>query len=71
MVKNRPAVQETLEKSPVAKASILLLSAFFTVQLSHPYLTTGKILEGEVNFALGSITKNKASGSDGIPVELF
>ena len=30
-----------------------------------------EILEGEVNFALGSITMNKASGSDGIPVELF
>ena len=29
------------------------------------------ILEGEVKWALGSITKNKASGSGGIPVELF
>ena len=29
------------------------------------------ILEYEVNWALGSITMNKASGSDGIPVELF
>ena len=29
------------------------------------------ILECEVKWALGSITKNKASGSDGIPVELF
>ena len=29
------------------------------------------ILECEVNWALGSITKNKASGGDGIPVELF
>ena len=29
------------------------------------------ILEWEVNWALGSITKNKASGGDGIPVELF
>ena len=29
------------------------------------------ILECEVNWALGSITMNKASGSDGIPVELF
>ena len=29
------------------------------------------ILECEVNWALGSITTNKASGSDGIPVELF
>ena len=29
------------------------------------------ILECEVKWALGSITINKASGSDGIPVELF
>ena len=29
------------------------------------------ILEGEVKWALESITKNKASGGDGIPVELF
>ena len=29
------------------------------------------ILEWEVNWALGSITMNKASGGDGIPVELF
>ena len=29
------------------------------------------ILECEVKWALGSISLNKASGSDGIPVELF
>ena len=29
------------------------------------------ILECEVKWALGSITINKASGGDGIPVELF
>ena len=29
------------------------------------------ILECEVKWALGSITRNKASGSDAIPVELF
>ena len=29
------------------------------------------ILEYEVKWALGSITMNKASGSDGVPVELF
>ena len=29
------------------------------------------ILEGEVKWALGTITMNKASGGDGIPVELF
>ena len=29
------------------------------------------ILEGEVKWALGSITRNKDSGGDGIPVQLF
>ena len=29
------------------------------------------ILERKVKWALGSITKNKASGGDGIPAELF
>ena len=29
------------------------------------------ILEGEVKWAIGSITMNKASGGYGIPVELF
>ena len=29
------------------------------------------ILEFEVKWVLGSITRNKASGGDGIPVELF
>ena len=29
------------------------------------------ILEGEVKWALGSITTNKASGRDGIPVSYF
>ena len=35
---------------------------------SHP---EPDILECEVKWALGSITTNKASGGDGIPVELF
>ena len=41
------AVQGTLKsllQHHSAKASILRYSAFFTVQLSHPYLTTGKII---------------------------
>ena len=41
------AVQGTL-KSPLqhhsSQASILWCSAFFTVQLSHPYMTTGKTI---------------------------
>ena len=37
--------------------------------ISHTHLEPD-ILECEVKSALGSITKNKASGGDGIPVEL-
>ena len=41
------AVQGTLRsllQHRSSKASILRLSAFFTVQLSHPYMTTGKTI---------------------------
>ena len=38
--------------------------------ITHTHLELD-ILEGEVRWALGSITMNKASGGDGIPVELF
>ena len=38
--------------------------------ISHTQLEPD-ILEYEVKWALGSITTNKASGGDGIPVELF
>ena len=41
------AVQGTLKsllQHHSSKASILLCSDFFTVQLSHPYMTTGKII---------------------------
>ena len=40
-------VQETLKsllQHHSSKASILWCSAFFTVQLSHPYMTTGKTI---------------------------
>ena len=36
--------------------------------ITHP---EPDILECEVKWALGDITMNKASGGDGIPVELF
>ena len=39
--------------------------------LHDPYNHDGVILECEVKWALESITTNKASGGDGIPVELF
>ena len=42
-----PAVQGTLKsfiQHHSSKASIIWYSAFFTVQLSHPYMTTGKTI---------------------------
>ena len=42
-----PAVQGTLKsllQHHISKASILQCSPFFTVQLSHPYMTTGKTI---------------------------
>ena len=41
------AVQETLKsllQHCISKASVLQCSAFFIVQLSHPYVTTGKTI---------------------------
>ena len=38
--------------------------------ITHTYLEPD-ILECKVKWALGSVTTNKASGGDGIPVELF
>ena len=41
------AVQDTLKsllQHHISKASIFWHSAFFTVQLSHPYMTTGKTI---------------------------
>ena len=42
-----PAVQGTLKsllQNHISKASVLQCSAFFMVQLSHPYVTTGKAI---------------------------
>ena len=44
---NLPAVQGTLKsllQHHCSKASVLQCSAFFIVQLSHPYMTTGKTI---------------------------
>ena len=44
---DRLAVQRTLKsllQRHSSKASILQCSAFFTIQLSHPYMTTGKTI---------------------------
>ena len=39
-----PVTLKSLLQHDSSKASILRRSAFFMVQLSHPYLTTGKII---------------------------
>ena len=41
---------------------------FYNYTLTH---LEPNMPEGEVKWALGSITMDKASGGDGIPVELF
>ena len=52
------AVQGTLKsllQHQSSKASILWRSAFFTVQLSHPYLTTGKIIALTIRTFVGKV----------------
>ena len=53
-----PAVQGTLKsllQDHSLKASILWLSAFFIVQLSHPYMTTGKSLTLTICTFVGNV----------------
>ena len=53
-----PAVQGTLKsllQHHSLKASILQCSAFFMVQLSHPYLTTGKTIALTIQTFLGKV----------------
>ena len=52
-------VQGTLESLPQhhsSKASILLRSAFFILQLSHPYMTTGKTIDLSIQTFKGKVT---------------
>ena len=52
------AVQGTLKsllQHHSAKASILWRSAFFTVQLSHPYMTTGKTIASTRRTFVGKV----------------
>ena len=62
------AVQGTLKSSQhhSSKASILQCSAFFTVQLSHPYITTGKTIALMSTFRNQQITtKGKVAHNSG------
>ena len=55
------AVQGTLKsllQPHSSKASILWHSAFFTVQLSHPYMTTGKTIALTRRTFVGKVLKN-------------
>ena len=52
------AVQGTLKsllQHHTSKASILRHSAFFTVQLSHPYMTTGKTIALTIRTFVGKV----------------
>ena len=52
------AVQGTLKnllQHQSSKASILQCSAFFTVQLSHPYMTTGKTVTSTIWTSVGNM----------------
>ena len=52
------AIQGTLKsllQHHSSKASILLCSAFFTVQLSHPYMTTGKTIASTRQTLVGKV----------------
>ena len=44
-----------------SKASILRCSAFFTVQLSHPYMATGKTIYVHIRIAQGTLCKRGIS----------
>ena len=70
------AVQGTLKslfQHYSSKASILRCSAFFTVQLSHPYMTTGKTIAltrwtfvGKVMIGHGNSSQLNLVGSQGL-----
>ena len=53
-----PAVQATLKsilQHHISKASILQFSAFFIIQLSHPYMTTGKTIALTRQVSVGKV----------------
>ena len=55
-------------KSKIFRSLIMHKTNFQDVVITH---LEPDILECEVKWALESVTTNKASGGDGIPVELF
>ena len=76
-IKDRNAMDLT-EAEDTKKRRQEYMEELYKKDLHHPDNHNGvitdlepDILECEVKWALGSITVNKASGGDGIPVELF
>ena len=67
-----------LKPKKIKSVTVSIVSPSICHEAMRPYNHTGvithlepDILECEVKRALASITRNKASGGDGIPVELF
>ena len=54
-----------------SKASILQLSAFVMVQLSHPYMTTGKTIALTVWTFAGKVMKTVWTGMNGSCLQIF
>ena len=52
---------KSLLQHHISKASVLWYSAFFIVQLSHPYMTTGKTIALTRGTFVGKINKHKLS----------
>ena len=52
---------KSLLQHHISKASVLWYSAFFIVQLSHPYMTTGKTIALTRGNFVGKINKHKLS----------
>ena len=57
--------------TPMLGSYLQLLYLIDSISLSLCFVLQPDILECKIKWALGSITTNKASGGDGIPVELF
>ena len=65
------AVQGTLKsllQHHSSKASVLQHSAFFTVQLSHPYMTTGKTIALTRRTSVGKVKQYSGPETEQIPV---
>ena len=77
LIKDRNGMDLT-EAEDIKKRWQEYTEELYKKDLHNPYKHDGvithlepDILESKAKWALGSITMNKASGSDGIPVELF